>query len=65
MARLGQSHAVVFRDRHGLPATPVSVFSVQRAAGHVVAPLLDKEGLGEVLSRVKNPPQSPLRMGGR
>ena len=27
--------------------------------------LLDKEGLGEVLSRVKNPPQSPLAKGGR
>ena len=29
------------------------------------APLLDKEGQREVLSRVKNPPQSPLGKGGR
>ncbi len=39
--------------------------AVSRKILPLPAPLLDKEGLGEVLSSVKNPPRSPLGKGGR
>ena len=48
------------RDRHRL-----FTGAVCRKILPLPAPLLDKEGLGEVLSSVKNPPRSPLGKGGR